>query len=574
MPQELSLTNQQSLEEKCQAKVYQLSLKDFGQDFFESIELVPYVHGKHIDVLARHLEAVARKNDKVGRIKRLLINLPPSTSKSIWVNVIFPAWVWSWWPQAQFLMFSNTDALVKRDHDKCWNLVNSARYQRYFPNVRIERGQDQATFLGLTAGGDRRCATPGSALNTGIHPDFIIAEDPMTVGDSASRAKRREQEKWYFDSLSSRGIAKDCVHIVCQQRIHVDDLSGCIKDQDKKLRTAGKKSPWVFLVMPMRFTPERAMEDIGYGGDWRTERDQPLFPELLTEERIEVLEAGLSREGPNQIESQMQQNPQRGDGALFKVTNIPADETFAMFPKEFDELHRHWDLAGTEGGGCETAGALIGRKGDHWYLLDMVAGHWDGADVETQIEATAYMDWGKYNRKNGVILHTSFEQEPASSAKRYGEIMEAKWVKYDIRKVPPEKNKAGRAGPLATLIKNGFFHMPVDAPWYSETMDQFIVFTGDNTGLKDRVDATSGAVLEIMHPTREDKKTLTLAAKSSVGSVDSYHPHGRCQCEVECKIPAFAGTCCCLECEATGGEKHSRECMAKYNDWYIKNSPD
>lgn len=574
MSLDLSLTDQRTLEERIQAKLYQLDLLEFGRDFFESIEGVPYVHGKHIEVLTRHLMAVARKNDPVGRIKRLLINLPPSTSKSIWVNIIFPAWVWSWWPQCEFLMFSNTDALVKRDHDKCWKLVNSARYQRYFPNVRIERGHDQATYFGLTSGGDRRCATPGSALNTGIHPDLIIAEDPMTVGDSQSRALRKEQERWYFNSLSTRGVAKDCAHIICQQRIHIDDLSGCVIDQDKKLRMAGKTSPWVFMIMPMRFEHERAMADVGYGGDWRTERDQPLFPELLTKERIEILEAGLSREGPNQTESQMQQNPTRGDGALLKVACIPPDETFAMFPRQFDEVHRNWDLAGTEGAGCETAGSLVGRKGDHYYLLDMVAGHWDGADVETHIENTAFVDWSTFNRSGGIILHTSFEQEPASSAKRYGELMEEKWVRFDIRKVPPERNKAGRAGPLSTLIKRGLFHMPVDAPWYSETMDQFQVFTGDNTGLKDRVDATTGAVLEIMHPTREEKKKLVLAAKSSIGTADSYHPFGQCQCSVECKIPAFGGTHCCSECESTGGETHSRECMAKYNDWYIKHGPD
>ncbi len=566
----LSLVDDRTLEEQCQAKVYELSFLRFGQDFFELVENVPYVHGRHIEVLARHMEAVARKDDPVGRISRLLVNLPPSTSKSIWINVLFPAWVWSWWPQAQFLCFANSDSLVKRDHDKCWKLVNSPEYQRYFPLVRIERGKDQATYFGLTLGGDRRCATPGAALNTGHHPNFILVEDPMTVGNARIFSNRQEQSRWYFNDLSTRGVAKDCAHVVSQQRIHVDDLSGAIKEQDRKLKLGGEDSPWVFLEMAMHFAPERKMVDRGYGGDWRTERGELLFPELLTPARVKEIKAGLSRDGSHQVEAQLEQNPQRQDGALFRMTEIP-EEVFADFPKQFDEVHRFWDLAGSEDGDCETAGALVGRRGEDFYLLDMDAAKMEGDEVESRVAAVAALDWSAYMRDGEDTLRSSFEREPGASGKRDAQVKERKWQQWQIHQVPPDSSKRVRAGQLATIIANGRYHMPMDALWYKETYAQMEVFTGENSGMKDRVDAQTGAVLEMLHPTHRNKQ-LVVAEKSKPGEADSYKPYGKCEC---CKRPAFSdGGHCCAECRASGGQRHSPACHSSFNDWYVRHARD
>lgn len=49
----------------------------------------PYVHGWHVDAIAAHLEAVS-----AGEIRRLLINVPPGTMKSLAVGVLWPAWEW------------------------------------------------------------------------------------------------------------------------------------------------------------------------------------------------------------------------------------------------------------------------------------------------------------------------------------------------------------------------------------------------------------------------------------------------------------------------------------------------
>jgi len=48
----------------------------------------PYVHNWHIEAIAWRLEQCF-----MGKIKRLLITLPPRNLKSICASVAFPAWV-------------------------------------------------------------------------------------------------------------------------------------------------------------------------------------------------------------------------------------------------------------------------------------------------------------------------------------------------------------------------------------------------------------------------------------------------------------------------------------------------
>ena len=48
-----------------------------------------FIPNWHIDAIADHLQAVSD-----GRIKRLLITIPPGHAKSLLVSVLWPAWQW------------------------------------------------------------------------------------------------------------------------------------------------------------------------------------------------------------------------------------------------------------------------------------------------------------------------------------------------------------------------------------------------------------------------------------------------------------------------------------------------
>ena len=66
------------------------SLADFAKLAWHVLEpSTPLRWGWALDAICQHLEAVTK-----GEIKRLLMNVPPGTMKSLLTGVIFPAWEW------------------------------------------------------------------------------------------------------------------------------------------------------------------------------------------------------------------------------------------------------------------------------------------------------------------------------------------------------------------------------------------------------------------------------------------------------------------------------------------------
>jgi hypothetical protein len=94
-----------------------------------------YVHNWHIDAICQHLEAVTD-----GRINRLLINVPPGSSKSLIVSVMWPAWEWG--PcgrrSLRYLATAFNEGPVKRDTRKSRDLIASEWYGRLWPDVRAD----------------------------------------------------------------------------------------------------------------------------------------------------------------------------------------------------------------------------------------------------------------------------------------------------------------------------------------------------------------------------------------------------------------------------------------------------
>ena len=147
----------------------------FVKEAFKHATGFDFVFGRHVDLLTSHLEAVA-----AGKISRLLVNIPPSCSKSTILAVLWPAWLFSIQPDAEIVCFSYSQALAMRDSVACRELIRSPWYQSLFPNIQASQDDDSKVFFRLVTGGSRRISTP-SATATGLHPRYIIIDDPLSV---------------------------------------------------------------------------------------------------------------------------------------------------------------------------------------------------------------------------------------------------------------------------------------------------------------------------------------------------------------------------------------------------------
>ena len=90
-------------------------------------------------VLDRHLSAIAYQLERVrrGEIKRLIINMPPRSLKSIMASVAFPAFVLGHDPTRRIICVSYSADLAKKHANDFRAILESSWYQRLFPATRI-----------------------------------------------------------------------------------------------------------------------------------------------------------------------------------------------------------------------------------------------------------------------------------------------------------------------------------------------------------------------------------------------------------------------------------------------------
>ena len=88
--------------------------------------------GKHIEVLSGKLSQL-----ESGKIKRLMVFLPPRSSKSVICSKLFPAWYIGRNPEHEILTVSHSDQLSSDFGRSVRDLVNEESFQDVFKGVSL-----------------------------------------------------------------------------------------------------------------------------------------------------------------------------------------------------------------------------------------------------------------------------------------------------------------------------------------------------------------------------------------------------------------------------------------------------
>lgn len=270
----------------------------------------PYVHGFHIDFICEHLEAITRGevNDDGTYYNRLLANVPPGTMKSLLVGVFWPSWEWGPcnMPNMRYVCASHSLELAIRDSLRMRRLVTSEWYQGHWGDrVKITGDQNAKGKFETTATGSRQaCAFAGI---TGYRGDRVIIDDPHSVDDANSDAKREAVTTLFKEAVTSRLNNPDrSAIVVVMQRLHERDVSGVILDNDMG---------YDHIMLPMRYDPSRkCVTRLGYE-DPREDDGELLFEDRFPMHVVERDEAAM---GPYATAGQYQQSPEPRGGGIVK----------------------------------------------------------------------------------------------------------------------------------------------------------------------------------------------------------------------------------------------------------------
>lgn len=205
-------------------RAYRANLSLFIQRSFADVGNGDYHHNWHIDAIAEYLTAC-----KDREIKRLIINMPPRSLKSIAVTVAFPAWLLGNNPKLEIMAASYSQDLSEDHSVFCRKIIQSEWYKSTFPDLELAESK-MAKFT-TTAGGARR-ATSVTGTSTGKGANFLILDDPLNPGQAASDADRKTALNFIQHTWPSRlNDKKNDVSIVVMQRLHQEDPAGFLLAQ-------------------------------------------------------------------------------------------------------------------------------------------------------------------------------------------------------------------------------------------------------------------------------------------------------------------------------------------------------
>lgn len=492
------------------------------EHFLDFVELMwpavdpgqPFVRGQVQEAISLHLEAV-----HAGKIKNLLANVPPGSTKTYLVNVFFPAWEWGPRnrPDLRYMSWAYSPELSQKANEDCRRIIKHHVYQRFWGDrFSLEKDSDAKSYYANNKGGWRRSSSVRGAA-TGFRADRLIWDDPHNVKDADSEAALIEATRWFARTLPTRvrnmsgdvavkvpfwvrdchGLLEDdpdddrpvtaSATIGIMQRVHLHDCSGLI------LKNPALGYEILLIEMrykgdahPARRLPTWPVSSIGYS-DWRTKPGDLADPVRFPEAELAKLEASLTAVGgTDAVAAQLDQWPQHEGGSLFTAESLlvngqPVEP--AEVPSGSDR--RGWDFAGSEDKKAdETADARVRRGSDQrFYLMEHNAFRGGPGAVDNYIRVRHASD--------PTDLHWSIPRDPGQAGihQTHYIIRMLTFGRY-VHESPETGSKVTRARPVSGQAEIGNFKI-VRHPNWERARDQLIDFPYSTHD--DIVDAVSRA---------------------------------------------------------------------------------
>jgi predicted phage terminase large subunit-like protein len=468
------------------------SFRAFVIAAWRHVEPRPMVWGWHMDAMVDHLEAVTR-----GDIKHLIINVPPGSSKTLMVQVFWPAWEWicnqhprsdsapdGHRPDMKYIFATYSDVLARDKSKLCRKLLDSVWYRTLFGD-RWQRTEQWGSSKFENAQGGWRLATSVGGQATGQHADRKVVDDPVkpqsvlagaTVG---SKLVLENAWTWWTQTMGLRDTGPETAEVVIMQRLHESDLVG-------RLLKDGRQ--WTSLIIPQQFElnhphavatvlkRDAQGKPVRIWHDPRTEDGELMCPARFPLAACEERKLKLRDQG---YAAQEQQRPSPAGGGIYKRawfkhwTVRPHGGVWAL---SVDCTFK--DTDGSDYVALEVWAAL----GPDFHLVDQVRDHLDVLATCSAIRTLR----AKWTAITAILI------EDKANGPAVITIMQK--AVPGIIAVNPEGGKIARANATASYHASGNVYLPdpVRAPWVHDYIEEHTSFPFG--AHDDQVDAQSQAI--------------------------------------------------------------------------------
>src|SRR5210317_279192 len=415
-----------------------------------------FIEGDHHRKIAKKFEDIAN-----GKIKRLIVNMPPRHTKSEFASYLFPAWMVGKNPKLKVIQTTHTGELAVRFGRKMKNLVDTSEFAQIFEDCKIAVDSKAAGRWETNKGGEYYAAGIGGAI-TGRGADLLIIDDPHSEQDALSETAMDSAYEWYTSGPRQRlqpGAAIVCV----MTRWNTKDLTGRLisaQAQDVK----GDK--WEVIEFPAILP-----------------NNKPVWPQYWKLEELEAVKASLSIGKWN---AQWQQNPTAEEGSIIKrewwqIWEHEEKPDLVHIIQSYDTAFSKKETA--DFSAITTWGVFYPpNKGPHLILVDVRKGRWDFPELK-KIALEEY----KYWEPETVIIEAKATGTPLTH--------ELRQIGVPVVNFTPSKgnDKHVRVNSVAPLFEAGKIYYPADKRWAEEVIEECAAFPYGE--YDDLVDSTTQALM-------------------------------------------------------------------------------
>jgi len=270
---------------KLSEKTKQSKVHDSFLDFVKHV-WPEFIEGKHHKKIADKFNQIAS-----GKIKRLIINMPPRHTKSEFASYLLPSWMVGRKPDLKIIQTTHTTELAIRFGRKAKTLMDSPEYKQVF-KTRLREDSQAAGKWETEQGGEYYAAGVGSAI-TGRGADLLIIDDPHSEQDAMNVTALERAYEWYTSGPRQR-LQPGGAIVVVMTRWNMKDLTGMLLKSQKEL----KSDKWEIIEFPAILPSNK-----------------PVWPEYWKKEELEGVKASISIGKWN---AQWMQNPTAEEGSLIK----------------------------------------------------------------------------------------------------------------------------------------------------------------------------------------------------------------------------------------------------------------
>ena len=285
--------------------LYDKKFKNFFIKSFASLSPTNnFINNWHIDLLCEALECIF-----YGKIKRLIVCMPPRYMKSLCISTAFPAWALGNDPSHKIIVASYAMPLAEKLSIDTRTIIEQEWFAKHFPNTALNQRINSKRKFATNMEGFRLATSVNGSL-TGEGCDILIADDPQKPLNIENKKYRDKTFDWLSNTFFSRlNNKKQGKIVIVMQRLHEDDIIGRLTENKIENKLIQKINNWHIINLPA----------IAKSDDFFRKKGEALNEKMEDIETLGIIEKQM---GNYYFNAQYQQSPQNAICGFLKKSQM------------------------------------------------------------------------------------------------------------------------------------------------------------------------------------------------------------------------------------------------------------